>query len=67
MRDALAFALRTVRVARHPLGLSEDTRYRIADEVVAKLLNDGRWPELREEAKGIPVADGSQDKRRNPR
>lgn len=66
LRHALAFALRSVRVARHRLGLSEETRYQIAYQVVAQLLCDGRWPELNEEAKGIPVADGSQDKRHHP-
>jgi hypothetical protein len=51
LKFALAFALRSVRLDRHRLGLSEETRYRIAGETVDHLLRDGRWPELNQ----IPV------------
>jgi hypothetical protein len=63
LRFALAFALRSVRLAKHRLGLSEETRYRIADEAVNHLVRDERWPELLEESKLRPLADGSTDER----
>jgi hypothetical protein len=62
-----SFALRDVRLAKHRLGLSEETRYRIADEVVAYLVQGGRWPELNEESKLRPLSDGSQQKWRTPK
>jgi hypothetical protein len=64
LRHALAFALRSVRTAQHRLGLSEGTRYDIADQVVRDLTREGRWPELKEES-AIPVtpANGPHDKR----
>jgi len=65
LRFALAFALRDVRLERHRLGLSEETRYRIAREVVDYLVRDGRWPELNQEIVLIPItpAYGPHDKR----
>jgi hypothetical protein len=63
LKFALAFALRNVRLARHPLGLSEETRHRIADDAVEQLLRDGRWPELKQAVELRPLADGSTDKR----
>ena len=48
LKFALAFALRSVRLDRHRLGLSEETRYRIAGEAVDRPLRDGRWPELKQ-------------------
>jgi hypothetical protein len=63
LRFAVAFALREVRLASHRLGLSEETRYRVADEAVNQLLRDGRWPELNEEGELRPLSDGTNDKR----
>jgi hypothetical protein len=63
LRLALAFALRSVRLAKHRLELSEKTRYRIADQAVNYLIHDGRSPELLEETKLRPLADGSTDQR----
>jgi hypothetical protein len=67
LRYALAFALGTVRLARFKLGMTEETRYRIADEVVTYLRKDGRWPELNEEIELRPLSDGSQAKWRTPK
>ena len=39
-----------VRLAKRRLGLSEATRYQIADQVVEYLLKDDRWPELKQAA-----------------
>jgi hypothetical protein len=63
LRFALAFALRNVRLAGHRLGLSEETRYRIADEAVNALVRDGRWPELNHVGELRPLSDGTNDKR----
>jgi hypothetical protein len=63
LRYALAFALRSVRLAKHPLGMSEETRYRIADQTVNYLLRYGRWPELNDRPELRPLANGSSDKR----
>jgi hypothetical protein len=63
LKFALAFALRNVRLARHPLGLSEETRHRVANEAIEYLLRDGRWPELKQAGELLPLADGSNDKR----
>jgi ribosomal protein S9 len=63
LRLALARALTNVRLARHRLGLSEESRYRIADEVVDYLVRDGRWPELNRVSELRPLPDGSNDKR----
>lgn len=48
LRFALAFALRNVRVARYRLGLSEDQRYAVADEVMRELRRTGGWNDLDE-------------------
>jgi hypothetical protein len=63
LRFALTFALRHARLAKHPLGLSEESRYRIAGETVNYLIQVGRWPELLEESELRPLSDGSTDKR----
>ena len=63
---ALAFALRNVRLAGHRPGLSEETRYRVADEAVNQLLRDDRWPELKQEVELRGLADGANDKRERP-
>jgi hypothetical protein len=62
----LALALTRVRTRREPLGLSEETRYRIAEDTVDALLKDERWRFLGEvaEAKVAPPSH-SPDKRRN--
>jgi hypothetical protein len=65
LKFALAFALRDVRLDRHRLGLSEDTRYRVANEAVEYLIRDGRWPELKEESVLRPLAEGTV--KRTPR
>ena len=63
LKFALAFALRNVRLARHPLGLSEETRHSVADEAVEQLIRDGRWPELKQACELRPLSDGANDKR----
>lgn len=69
LRYALAFALRSVKLARHPLGLTEETRYRIADETIRHLVRDGRWPELNERPELRPLASAQDpnDARRWPK
>jgi hypothetical protein len=67
LRFALAFALRSVRLMKHPLGLSEETRIRIADTTVNYLIRYGQWPELLERPELRPLADGSTDKRVFPK
>lgn len=65
VRYALAFTLRGVKLARHSLGLAEETRYRIAGEAVDHLVRDGRWPELndRPELRPLTSAQDPNDHR----
>ena len=69
LKFALAFALRSVRLDRHRLGLSEETRYRIAGEAVDYLIRDGRWPELNQvgELRPLASAQDPNDHRRWPK
>lgn len=67
LKHALAFALRNVRLERHRLGLSEESRYKIADETVRYLTQYNEWPELKEPAGPMQLADGSNDKRTFPK
>ncbi len=69
LKFALAFALRSVKLDRHRLGLSEETRYRIAGEAVDYLIRDGRWPELndRPELRPLASAQDPNDHRRWPK
>ena len=69
LKFALAFALRSVRLDRHRLGLSEETRYRIAGEAVDRPLRDGRWPELKQtpELRPLASAQDPNDHRRWPK
>lgn len=53
---ALAMALTKVRLARFKLGLSEEQRYEIAENVVHRLQQDGRWPELNDVSEPRPPA-----------
>jgi hypothetical protein len=43
--------------------MSEEIRYRIADQTVNYLLRYGRWPELNDRPELRPLANGSSDKR----
>jgi hypothetical protein len=43
LRHALAFALRSLRFKRAPLGPAETDRYRLAEEAIAALRKQGRW------------------------
>ena len=49
LRYALAFALSKVRFERRKLQLSEDDRYRIADDTVEELRKRQAWRELDDE------------------
>jgi hypothetical protein len=48
LRYAIAFALRSVRLAGRKLGLSEDQRYEIAGATLVELRKHGEWRELDE-------------------
>ncbi len=49
LRQALAYALIKVRVARYRLGMSEAMRYEAADDTVKRLRQTGQWKELDEQ------------------
>jgi hypothetical protein len=42
----IAFALRGIRLHRSRLLLTEEDRYRVADEAIQKMRQYGRWNEL---------------------
>jgi hypothetical protein len=46
LRFAIAFALRGIRLHRSRLALSEEDRYRVADDAIRKLRQYGQWNEL---------------------
>jgi hypothetical protein len=46
LRYSLAYALRNVRFERRPLKLSEEQRYKLAEDTIAELRRHGNWREL---------------------
>ena len=46
LRFSIAFALRGIRLHRSRLPLSEEDRYRVADDAIRKLRQYGQWNEL---------------------
>lgn len=69
LRIALAFALSKVRVARHRLSLSEEARYRVADDTIRELRRYGGWKALDEPIPEAPAGltgsgQNSNDKRK---
>jgi hypothetical protein len=54
LRHAIAFALRSVRLAGKRLKLTEEDRYLVADDTMRELRRDGEWKELDEEVYGGP-------------
>ncbi len=65
LRIALANALAKLRLKRAPLGISEESRLKLAEEAIAELRRYGGWKELDEEAPMRPLASGDSpnDKR----
>jgi hypothetical protein len=49
LKFAIAFALRSVRAGRYRLGLSEDARYKVADDTIAAMRRYGQWRDLDDE------------------
>jgi len=60
-----AAALRKLRFKNAPLGISEESRLKLAEEAIAELRRYGGWKELDEEAPMRPLASGDSpnDKR----
>ena len=56
LRDAIAFALRSVRLSSRRLGLTEDDRMRVADDTLRDLRRHGEWRELDDVVNGGPTA-----------
>jgi hypothetical protein len=48
LRFAIAFAMRKLRFKRAPLGLTEEERYRLADDTVKEMQRCGGWQSLDE-------------------
>ncbi len=67
LRIALAQALRRLRFKNAPLGISEDSRLKLAEQAIAELRRYGGWKELDEEAPMRPLASGDSpnDRREN--
>ena len=65
LRIALAQALHKLRFKNAPLGISEESRLKLAEEAIAELRLYGGWKELDEEAPMRPLASGDSpnDKR----
>jgi hypothetical protein len=57
---ALARSLGSVRLQRFRLGLTEEQRFEVAEAAVQLLQDDGRWPELHEESRTLPLAPASK-------
>jgi hypothetical protein len=46
LKFAIAFALRSARVGRNRLKLSEEDRYKVADDTIAEMRRYGQWRDL---------------------
>ena len=55
LRHCIAFALRSVRLSGHRLGLTEDDRMRVADDTMRELRRHGAWKDLDGVVNGGPT------------
>ncbi len=60
LRIALAHALGKLRFKRAPLGISEESRLKLAEQAIAELRRYGGWKELDEEAPIRPLPSGDR-------